>query len=72
MGGGHITHMGHKRRTYKNLVVRPAEKKPLSRRRRNWKDNIKTDLQEVGQVAGRCKCGNNFRVPLHAENFLTS
>jgi len=47
-------------------------KRPLGRPRRRWKDNIKTDLQEVrcgcmdwielaqdsGQVAGTCDCGN--------------
>jgi hypothetical protein len=52
-----MTHKGHKRRTYRNLVGRPAGKKPLSRPKRRWED-IKTDLQEVGQVAGRFKCGN--------------
>ena len=55
---GHMTHMGHKRRTYKDLIGKPAGKQPLSRPSRRWEDNIKTDLQEVGQLAGRCKCGH--------------
>ena len=30
------------------LVGKPEGKRPLGRPRRRWKDNIKTDLQEVG------------------------
>ena len=30
------------------FVGKPEEKRPLGRLRRRWKDNIKTDLQEVG------------------------
>ena len=32
------------------LVGKPEEKRPLGRRRRRWKDNIKMCLQEVGCV----------------------
>ena len=32
-----------------------------------------TDLaQDMGQVAGTCKCGMNFQVPYNAGNLLTS
>jgi hypothetical protein len=30
------------------LVGRPEGRRPLGRPRLRWKDNIKTDLQEVG------------------------
>ena len=34
------------------LVGKPEGKKPLGRPRRRWEDNIKTYLQEVGEVVG--------------------
>jgi hypothetical protein len=34
-----MAHMGHKRLTYRDLVQRPAGKKPLSRPRGRWEDN---------------------------------
>jgi len=36
------------RAAYSILVGKTKERKPLGRRRRRWKDNIKMDLQEVG------------------------
>ena len=33
---------------YTALVVRPKGKRPLTRPRRRWKDNIKMAFQEVG------------------------
>ena len=44
---GHIARVGERRDLYLMLVGRPERKKPLGRPRRRWKDNIKTDLQEV-------------------------
>ena len=32
------------------LVGKPERKRPLGRPRRRWEDNIKMDLQEVGEV----------------------
>ena len=40
--------MGEGRGVYRVLVGKPEGKRPLGRPRRRWKDNIKTDLQEVG------------------------
>jgi len=38
-----------RRETYAGFWVgKPKGKRPLGRRRRRWKDNIKMDLQEVG------------------------
>jgi hypothetical protein len=34
------------------LVGKPEGKRPLGRRRRRWKDNIKMDIQEVGGGGG--------------------
>jgi hypothetical protein len=33
---------------YRVLVGNPEGKRPLGRRRRRWKDNIRMDRQEVG------------------------
>ena len=40
--------MGERTDVYRVLVGKPEEKRPLGRRRRRWKDNIKMDVQEVG------------------------
>jgi hypothetical protein len=34
------------------LVGKSKEKRPLGRPRRRWEDNIKMDLQEVGECRG--------------------
>ena len=34
------------------LVGKPEGKRPLGRHRRRWEDNIKMDLQEVGESCG--------------------
>jgi hypothetical protein len=39
---------GEKRNTYRILVGKPEEKRPLGRPRCRWVDNIKMDLREVG------------------------
>jgi len=77
--------MGERRGVYRVLVGKPEEKRPISRPRRRWENNINMDLQEVG-------CGGmdwielaqdrdswrtlvnavmNIRVPRNAGNFLT-
>jgi hypothetical protein len=40
--------MGESGGAYRALVVKPEGRRPLGRPRRRWKDNIKTDLPEVG------------------------
>jgi hypothetical protein len=40
--------MGERRGKYRVLVGKPEGRRPLGRPRRRWKDNIKTDLREVG------------------------
>ena len=45
---GHVAHMREDRVVHRVLVGKPEEKKPLERPRRRWEDNIKMDLQEVG------------------------
>jgi len=37
------------RNVYRILVTSPQREIPLVRSRRNWKDNIKTDLREIGR-----------------------
>jgi hypothetical protein len=49
---GHVGHMGEDRGVHRVLVGKPEGKRPLGRRRRRWKVNIKTDLQKVGGGRG--------------------
>ena len=44
---GRVERVVDRRGTYRGLVGRPDEKKPLGRPRRRWEDNIKIALQEV-------------------------
>ena len=44
-----MARMGQGRGVYRVLVGRPEGKGPLGRPRRRWGDNIKMDLQEVGE-----------------------
>jgi hypothetical protein len=44
--------MGEDRGVHRVLVGKPEEKRPLGRPRRRWEDNIKMDLQEVGEGRG--------------------
>ena len=74
---GHVARMGEDRGVHRVLVGKPEGKSPLGRPRRRWEDNIKMDLQEVGEVRGdwmelaqdrdgwRALVGTvrNFRVP---------
>jgi hypothetical protein len=45
---GHIARTGKGRGVYRISVGNPEGKKPLWRPRRRWEDNIRMDLQEVG------------------------
>jgi hypothetical protein len=40
--------MGEERSMYRVLMGKPEGKRPLGRHRCRWEDNIKLDLQEVG------------------------
>jgi hypothetical protein len=44
--------MGEGRGMHRFLVGKPEGKRPLGRLRRRWEDNIKMDLQEVGESCG--------------------
>jgi hypothetical protein len=46
MGGAYSTQ--DIRNLYKILVGRPEGERPLGRRRRRWKDNIRIDFREIG------------------------
>ena len=50
--GGAFARMGEGRGVYRVLVGKPEGKRPMGRPRRRWEDNIKMDLQEVGEVCG--------------------
>jgi hypothetical protein len=39
------------RNAYKTFFRKTEGKRPLGRRRRKWKDNIKVDLKEIGWKA---------------------
>jgi hypothetical protein len=45
---GQVACMGDRRGKYKVLVGKPAGKRLLLRPKHRWKDNTKTNLQEVG------------------------
>jgi len=45
---GHVARMGGGEGVYRVLVGKPEGKRPLGRPRRQWVDNIRMDLQEVG------------------------
>jgi hypothetical protein len=46
--GGPCSTNGEKRNSYRLLVGKPEEKRPLGRPRCRWEDNIRMDLGEVG------------------------
>jgi len=46
---GHLARTGEDRGVHMVLVGKPDGKRPLGRPRRRWEDNIKMDLQEVGE-----------------------
>ena len=46
---GHVARMGKNRGVHRVLVWKPEGKRPLRRPGRRWEDNIKMDLQEVGE-----------------------
>jgi hypothetical protein len=48
----HVAHMGEDRGVHRVLVGKPERKRPLGRPRRRWEDNIKMDLQKVGEGRG--------------------
>jgi hypothetical protein len=43
-----------RRGTYKVLVGKPEEKRPLGRPRLRWEDSLKIDYQEVGSGGMDC------------------
>jgi len=45
---GHMAIVRKKRRAYRILMGKPESKEPSERSRRNWEDNIKIDLKEIG------------------------
>ena len=47
-----MARMGEERGVHRVLVGKPEGKRPLGRPRCRWEDNIKTDLQEVGEGGG--------------------
>ena len=50
--GGACGAYGEGRGVHRVLVGKPEGKRPLVRPRRRWEDNIKMDLQEVGEGCG--------------------
>jgi len=49
---GHVARMGEGRGMHRVMVGKPEGKRPLGRPKRRWEDNIKMDLQEVGEGCG--------------------
>ena len=80
-----MARMGEGRGAHRVVVGKPEGRRSLGRPRRRWEDNIKLDLQEVGegcgdwmelaqdrQVAGTCGYGDEPSGSKNAGNFLTS
>jgi hypothetical protein len=44
----HVTSMGEIRNTYKILIRKPEEKRPLGKPRCRWEDNIKMYTKQIG------------------------
>jgi hypothetical protein len=49
---GHVARMREERGVHTVLVGKPEGKRPLGKPRRRWEDNIKMDVQEVGEGRG--------------------
>jgi hypothetical protein len=49
---GHVVSKGEESGVHRVLVGKPEEKRPLGRPRHRGEDNIKMDLQEVGEGCG--------------------
>jgi hypothetical protein len=47
---GHVARIRRERNAHTILIVKPEENRPLGRHRRRLKDNINTDLVEIGLV----------------------
>ena len=45
---GHVARMEESRSAFKILTGKPTGKRPLGRPRRRWEDNIRLDLEEIG------------------------
>jgi hypothetical protein len=48
---GHVACMGERRNGYRILVGKPEGKRPLGRRRCEWKDNLRWTLEKWNGVA---------------------
>jgi hypothetical protein len=53
-----VAYMGQKRGTYRVLVGKRVEKRPIERPRRTWGNNIKMDLRETGWSCGLGSSGS--------------
>jgi hypothetical protein len=49
---GHVARMGKDSGVHRVLVGKPERKRPLGKPRHRWEDNIKMNLQEVGEGRG--------------------
>ena len=54
---GHVARMGERKGVHRIFVEKPDGKRPFSRTRRRWEDNIKMDIQDVG-------CGSMEKIEL--------
>jgi hypothetical protein len=49
---GHVAHMGEGKGVHRVFVRKPGGTRPSGRPRHRWENNIKMDLQEVGECCG--------------------
>ena len=62
--------MGEWSDAYRDLVGECKVNKQLERPRRGWKDNIKSDIQEIRQNPVSCTCCNEASGSIKGGEFL--
>ena len=63
---GHVAIMEEGRSAFKILTGKPTGKRPLGRPRRRWEDNIRMDLEEIGNWVDSAQDRNYWRAIVNA------
>ena len=63
---GYVARMEESRSAFKILTGKPTEKRPLRRPRRRWEDNIRMDLEEMGNWVDSAQDRDYWRALVNA------